>query len=630
MASIPVKYIVTKSDAMDNIPIVDGQVICLSDRDGWFYDMGNSRREASGDKYAFQDSDTIEIKMDELEDKKINWSAEVKDHSIGEQQLEEGYLSEIKAQSNRAVQAANASEAAASRSAASAVTSAGHAEDSEESAEESSQFASNASGYANDASGFANAANQSAQNASSYANHASSKATEASGYARESATSADESEDSALESQSWATGGTGTREGEDTNNAKYYAELARQAAQSLSGSLVPKGTIMFEQLADIVEPLTGWMYNIANDFVTDDTFLTANVYQKAGTNVFYTDSGKWDSMVGSNVTGVKGNAETNYRTGNVNITKQDIGLDKVPNMTAADILNLIKIVTAGNQGAPVGTITINDIEYVLRSPLEVVYMTAAEYALLSEEDKMKDVLYGITDDNSGSIINDEILSKEKTWSSQKIQEAIKTTASDEKVAITKSTAKAFLMGTTTAPTNDEQTVKSVADESIYFGETEGELNVGSLNATGEIHAGAVYSAVWNDFAEWFEKENEYEEFEPGTIVAWSHNGVVKASEDNKYMVAGVCSDSFGYIVGGEDLQDMKENHKKFVPVGLVGRVKVKVVGQVSRGDFIVPLTDGIGIAVKPGNYTHGTTVGKAIESKYDTETGYVKIIIMLA
>lgn len=630
MASIPVKYIVTNSDAMDNVPIVDGQILCLEDRDGWFYDMGGQRREASGDKYMFTDSDTIAIKMDELEDKKIKWSASVKDHSIGEDQLEAGYLSEIKAQSNRAVQAANTSEAAAARSAASAVTSAGHAEDSEESAEESSQFASSASGYANDASGFANAANQSAQNASNYANDASSRATEASGYARESAASADNSEDSALESQSWATGGTGTREGEDTNNAKYYAQLAREAAQSLSGSLVPKGTIMFEQLADIVDPLTGWMYNIANDFVTDDTFLTADVYQKAGTNVFYTDSGKWDCMVGSNVTGVKGDAEDSYRTGNVNLTKADIGLGEVPNMTAADILNLIKIVAAGNQGEVVGSITINDIEYILRSPLEVVYMTAAEYALLSEEEKMKDVLYGITDDNSGSIINDSIVSAEKTWSSNKIETAIKTLATDEKVGVTKSTAKAFLMGTTTTPTATQQNVKSVADEQIYFGEKAGELNVGSLNATGEVHAGSVYSAVWNDFAEWFEKENEYEEFEPGTIVAWSHKGVVKASEDNKYMVAGVCSDSFGYIVGGDDLEDMKENHKKFVPVGLVGRVRVKVVGTVNRGDFIVPLADGIGVAVKPTNYTHGTAVGKAIESKSDAEPGFVKIIIMLA
>lgn len=37
------------------------------------------------------------------------------------------------------------------------------------------------------------------------------------------------------------------------------------------------------------------------------------------------------------VQGVKGNSETNYRTGTVNITKANIGLDKVENKTSADI-----------------------------------------------------------------------------------------------------------------------------------------------------------------------------------------------------------------------------------------------------------------------------------------------------
>ena len=630
MASIPVMYIVTTSEGMSNVPIRDGQVICLSDRDGWFYDMGNSRREASGDKYVFADSDTIKIDMDELEDKRINWKASVKDHSIGDKQLEEGYLTDIKAQANRAVTAANAAESAASRSAASAVTSSEYAEDSEESAEESSQFASNASGYANDASGFANAASQSAQNASGFANDASSKAIEASGHARESAEFADNSEDAALKSQSWAAGGTGVREGENTNNAKYYAEMARQAAQSISGAVVPKGSIMFEHLSEVIDPICGWMYNIANDFVTDDRFLNPDMYQKAGTNIVFTDSGKWDCLVGSNVTGVKGNAESEYRTGNVNITKDDIGLDKVANLPPAEILNLLKIVANNNKGAVVGSITINDITYTLRSPLEVVYMTAADYALLSEEDKMKDVLYGITDDNAGSIINDAFVGTEKTWSSTKIQQEVTAASKDEKVGLTKATAKSYMLGTTTSPTTSQKTVKAVADAAIYFGAKAGELNVGSLNATGEIHAASVYSAVWNDFAEWFEKQNEHEEFEPGTIVAWSDRGVVKASEDNKYMVAGVCSDSYGYIVGGDDLEDMNENKKKFVPVALVGRVRVKVVGTVNKGDFIVPLADGYGIAVKPQNYTHGTAVGKAIEYKSDAEPGFVKIIVLLA
>lgn len=43
---------------------------------------------------------------------------------------------------------------------------------------------------------------------------------------------------------------------------------------------------------------------------------------------------KWSN--GSSLTGIKGDAETDYRTGNVNITKENIGLDKVDNTSDAD------------------------------------------------------------------------------------------------------------------------------------------------------------------------------------------------------------------------------------------------------------------------------------------------------
>lgn len=38
------------------------------------------------------------------------------------------------------------------------------------------------------------------------------------------------SEQYAKEAESWAVGGTGTRTGEDTDNAKYYSEMAEQQA----------------------------------------------------------------------------------------------------------------------------------------------------------------------------------------------------------------------------------------------------------------------------------------------------------------------------------------------------------------------------------------------------------------
>lgn len=630
MASIPVKYIVTTKDSLDNVPIVEGQVICLADTNGWYYDMGGIRRETTGEKYIWTDSDTIEIVINPAEDNKFEWIAKVREHSITARELQTDYLSDITKQADRAVQAANEAEAAAERSASSAEASAKSAEESDESADESSQFASNANGYANDANGFAQAASNSASTATSEANKAASKATEASGHARDAKESSEDADGSAIESRSWAVGGTSSRQGEDTNNAKYYAQIAKEAAQKLSGSLLPKGTILFAQLRDVSSPEVGWMYNISDNFTTDSRFMVPGQFQSGGTEVYYTDSNKWDCLVGTNVTGVKGNAETNYRSGNVNITKADIGLDKVENIPPSQIISKIEVKPATNPGQPIGTIKINDASYQFKDPAEIVYLTSAQYELLSEADKMKDILYVITDDGGHAIIDDLITSKYQTWSSKKIHQDVLESAIDEKIAVKSApTSKAYLIATTTTPTGTEAGTKGVADPGVYLGTTPGQLCLTRLDASGEIHASAVYSAVWNDFAEWFEKQHESDNFEPGTILAWDETGVVRASEFNKYSVVGVASNSYGYIVGGENLDNMNDNFKKFVPVALVGRVDVQVVGTVNRGDFIVPWHNGIGIGVHPTNYTHGTVVGKALYPKHDEDIGTVKIAVML-
>lgn len=632
MTSIPVKYIVTTHDALDNIPIVEGQVICVIDEDGWYYDMGGERHETSSEKYTFADSDTIEIVLTPTEDNKYSWTSRVKEGSITEYHLQGNYLSDIKIESARAIQAADSAEAAAQRAASSAQLSGEYANDSHESADQSSGFATNAIGYATEANGFASAANGYAKTAAQKAEEAIKKASEASTHATIALEYAEKAEDESDEARSWATGDTTTRPGEETNNAKYYALLAQQAAQSVSGLLVPKGTILFEQLANISNPVAGWMYNISNQFVTDERFITVGEYQSAGANIYYTDSAKWDCMAGNSVNGVKGSSETEYRQGNVNITKANIGLDKVENLTPQEVLQRLDIDAPANEdGGLVGTIKMKDVTHTLKAPAEVVYKTASEYQLLTEEEKMKDVLYIITDDGSSSIIDDVVTSKYKTWSSFKIHQDVLLSATDEKVNVKLDAAtKAFLIGTSETPTTNEKGTKGLADNEIYMTENPGELHVGSLVASGEIHASSVYSAVWNDFAEWFEKENEDEVFEPGTIVSFNSRGVVKAEEDNKYQVAGVCSNTYGYIVGGENLDNMNDNKKKYVPVALSGRVYVKVIGSVNRGDFIVPCADGFGIAVSPQHYTPGTVIGKAIETKTYEEIGLVKIIVMLA
>lgn len=53
--------------------------------------------------------------------------------------------------------------------------------------------------------------------------------------ASEASASANSASSNATLSESWAVGGTGTREGEDTNNAQYYAQQAQQVSQGALG-----------------------------------------------------------------------------------------------------------------------------------------------------------------------------------------------------------------------------------------------------------------------------------------------------------------------------------------------------------------------------------------------------------
>ena len=153
----------------------------------------------------------------------------------------------------------------------------------------------------------------------------------ASASAQTAASKADESSNYADISKSYAIGEGDVRTDEDIDNAKYYCEQAKRISQALEGALMPMGTITFEQLPDQVKQ-TGYMYNISNKFVSDVTFKDGSGHTyPAGTNVYCTADGFWDCLPGTMVTGVKGNSETSYRIGDVNITPANIGLGNVDN-----------------------------------------------------------------------------------------------------------------------------------------------------------------------------------------------------------------------------------------------------------------------------------------------------------
>ena len=165
---------------------------------------------------------------------------------------------------NSAASASSSATAAASSAtaaAANADAAAGSATNAAASATSAGNSASAASEKASDAANSASAAATSAQTAQSAARAAADAASVASAAAEAASGSASQAQESAAAAaesaasvdginktaQSWAVGGTGTREGEDTNNAKYWAEQAQQAAgggvvsfNGRAGSVVPQ------------------------------------------------------------------------------------------------------------------------------------------------------------------------------------------------------------------------------------------------------------------------------------------------------------------------------------------------------------------------------------------------------
>lgn len=142
--------------------------------------------------------------------------------------------------------AAAASETASAQSAQTAGEKASAAQAAAQTAQSAKADAESAKAAAVTAGASAESANASAQSAKTAAESAKSAAA---GSAQSAGASAQSAQESSKLSESWAVGGTGTRTGEDTNNAKYWA----MAAQGAAGG----GVSSFNGRSGAVAPQTG-------------------------------------------------------------------------------------------------------------------------------------------------------------------------------------------------------------------------------------------------------------------------------------------------------------------------------------------------------------------------------------
>lgn len=304
-------------------------------------------------QYEFLDTDTVAFIIGT--DGKV--SAIVKEGSIEEKHLEPNYLAKIKVEVSKAQasqQAAETSEKNAKESENAAKASETAAVASEANAKSSETAAAASETAAKTSEGNAKKSETSAATSETNAKASEEAAAESEGNARDfeqscrlrseeaenSATTAgmykDDAEVYSTKSQSYAVGGTGSREGEDSDNAKYYYEQVKDVSEGIKGGLQPRGTVAFADLPQLADCVVGWMFNIPDEFTTTDDFKegAGNVIP-AGSNIYKTSDEKWDVLAGTPVTGIKGAKEDTFHRGNVTITPENIGAVTLENVFAA-------------------------------------------------------------------------------------------------------------------------------------------------------------------------------------------------------------------------------------------------------------------------------------------------------
>lgn len=141
----------------------------------------------------------------------------------------------------------------------------------------------------------------------------------------------------------------------------------------------------------------------------------------------------------------------------------------------------------------------------------------------------------------------------------------------------------------------------------------------NIRADGSITGSQVFGSVFNDYAEFFPRSGYTE---PGDIIALDMNSekeaYKRASAGDKLLI-GVHSNQFSHLIGGENPPEgrsfVEYNINKYIPVGLAGRVKVKVLAPIEKGDKItISAVPGVGKRAEYGDQI----IGYALEN-YDDD-----------
>jgi hypothetical protein len=172
--------------------------------------------------------------------------------------------------------------------------------------------------------------------------------------------------------------------------------------------------------------------------------------------------------------------------------------------------------------------------------------------------------------------------------------------------------------------NDVTLRNQTSGGNLYFGVNVAGNTTPTLvmyGANGTV-SGNQINANYADVAERFEADTE---LLPGTVVELGGSAeITQVNTDLSENVFGVISTRAAYLMNSSAGSDATHP-----PVAMTGRVPVKVVGSVLKGDRLVSAGNGMARAARPGEITAFNVIGRALRDKLDTDTGTVEAIVTI-
>jgi len=143
---------------------------------------------------------------------------------------------------------------------------------------------------------------------------------------------------------------------------------------------------------------------------------------------------------------------------------------------------------------------------------------------------------------------------------------------------------------------------------------------GNITGTWTLTPGSTLQATYADLAERFSTDRTYA---PGTVVKiGGANEITQVDEELSEEVFGVISNTAAYLMNAS-----AGNNNTHPPVALVGRVKVRVIGLVTKGDRLVSAGNGLARAARKDEITPFNIIGKALSDKNTEEEELLESIV---